>query len=202
MPTACQLCPSPQATVHLTELSADGTRSEVHVCRECVARLGIAVDNPPPLAPLLIQAQALAQAGSEDGAVDSVSVPAPADGEACLHCGLEFTAYAQSNLFGCADCYQTFAPQVAELVQRYHGATRHVGRVPGGVTAPEPKADQVDANQLAKIVAEQRRIAKHSARQSLTLALADAIAREQFERAAALRDQLSALDDERAEGVV
>lgn len=204
MPTACQLCPSPQATVHLTELSAEGTRSEVHVCRDCVARLGITLDNPPPLAPLLVQVQALAHAGAEDGAVESVSVPAPAEGESCPHCGLEFTAYAQSNLFGCADCYHTFAPQVAELVQRYHGATRHVGRVPGGLTAPVLTVDaqQMDPIQLAKLVAEQRRIAKHSARQSLTLALADAVAGEQYERAAALRDQLSALDDERPEGVV
>ena len=121
MPTACQLCPSPQATVHLTELSADGTRSEVHVCRECVARLAIALDNPPPLAPLLAQAQAMAQAGE---VVESVSVPAPAEGESCPHCGLEFTAYAQSNLFGCADCYHTFAPQVAELVQTCDSSRR------------------------------------------------------------------------------
>lgn len=194
MPTACQLCPSPQATVHLTELSADGTRSEVHVCRECVARLGLALDNPPPLAPLLVQIQAMVQAGE---AVESVSVPAPADGEACPHCGLEFTAYAQSNLFGCADCYHTFAPQVAELVQRYHGATRHVGRVPGGMTSTAPIDDEI---LLAQRAAEQRLIAKHSARHSLTLALAEAVAREQFERAAALRDQLATLDDERPEG--
>jgi len=115
MPTACQLCPSPQATVHLTELSVDGKRNDLHICRECIVRLNIAVDNPPPLEPLLLQAQALAQAGA---AVDHVAVPAPADGEVCPQCGLEFSAYAQSNLFGCAECYATFAPQVAELVQR------------------------------------------------------------------------------------
>jgi len=196
MPTACQLCPSPLATVHLTELSADGTRSNVHVCRECVARLGIALDNPPPLAPLLVQALAVAQAGE---AVESVSVPAPAEGESCPQCGLEFTAYAQSNLFGCAECYSTFAPQVAELVLRYHGASRHVGRVPGGTTEVAPTEDEL---QMTQRTADQRRIAKQSARHSLTLALADAIAREQFERAAALRDQLSALDDDLAEGAV
>lgn len=200
MPTACHLCPSPQATVHLTELSVDGTRSEVHVCRECVARLGIALDNPPPLAPLLVQAQAVAQAGE---AIESVTVPAPAEGESCPQCGLEFQAYAQSNLFGCPECYQTFAPQVAEMVQRYHGAVRHVGRVPVGTAAPEAAIAPIEDDAVVKRrEADQRRIAKQGARHSLTLALADAIAREQFERAAALRDQLSALDDDLAEGSI
>lgn len=193
MPTACQLCPSPQATVHLTELSADGTRCELHVCRDCVARLGLALDNPPPLMPLQAQAQALAQVGES---VDTVQVPAPAEGEACPQCGLEFSAYAQSNLFGCAECYGAFAPQVSELVQRYHGAVRHLGRVPGGVAEPVAEAAADPASR-----AQQRLTAKRSARQSLALALADAIAHEQFERAAALRDQLAAIDVELAAGL-
>ena len=196
MPTACQLCPSPLATVHLTELSADGTRCELHVCRDCVARLSLALDNPPPLTPLLAQAQALAQAGES---VESVQVPAPAEGESCPQCGLEFSAYAQSNLFGCAECYGAFAPQVSELVQRYHGASRHVGRVPGGMVEPAAEiADDPAAEAAARL--QQRLTAKRSARQSLALALADAIAHEQFERAAALRDQLAAIDLDLAAG--
>ncbi len=176
--------------MHLTELSVDGTRCELHMCRECVTRLGLALDNPPPLTPLLAQAQAFVEAGES---TESVQVPAPAEGEACPQCGLEFSAYAQSNLFGCAECYAAFAPQVSELVQRYHGAARHVGRVPGGLAEP---VAEVAADPAAEAInrAQQRRTAKRSARQSLALALADAIAHEQFERAAALRDQLAAID--------
>jgi protein arginine kinase activator len=192
MPTACQLCPSLLATVHLTELSPQGERCELHVCRDCAARMSLALDNPPPLKPLLAQAQAFAETG---GSLDSVPVPAPAEGEVCPQCGLEFSAYAQSNLFGCAECYATFTPQVSELVQRYHGATRHAGRIPGGVVKLEPSVEAAaDPAATARQHAQQRLIAKRSARQSLVQALADAIAHEQFERAAALRDQLAAID--------
>jgi protein arginine kinase activator len=194
MPTACQLCSSPLATVHLTELSSEGVRVELHVCRDCVARLSLALDNPPPLSPLLAQAHIQAGAPGDDS-IETVQVPAPAEGEVCPQCGLEFAAYAQSNLFGCAECYATFTPQVSELVQRYHGAIRHVGRIPGGITMPEASAEAAtDPEAVARQNAQQRLIAKRSARQSLVLALADAIAHEQFERAAALRDQLAAID--------
>lgn len=190
MPNPCQLCPSPHATVHLTEFSPTDGRLELHVCRDCVARLGLALDHPPPLASLLVQAQALAQVGE-----DLESVVVPNAGEACPQCGLEFSAYVQSNLFGCGECYQAFAPQVAELVQRYHGAVRHVGRLPAGIAGvPEAAAVPAPATATPSPATIKRR--KAATRATLTTALSEAIAREQFERAAALRDQLASLDAE------
>ncbi len=187
MPNPCQLCPSPHATVHLTEFSPTGGRLELHVCRDCVARLGLVLDHPPPLASLLVQAQALAQVGE-----DLESVVVPNAGEACPQCGLEFSAYVQSNLFGCGECYQAFAPQVAELVQRYHGAVRHGGRLPAGIAGlSSPASPETVTPSPATI---KRR--KSATRATLTTALSEAIAREQFERAAALRDQLASLDAE------
>ncbi len=177
MPVPCQLCPATNATVHLTELGADGVRTELHLCRACIARLEVALDAPPPLASLLAQATT-AVAGDETD--DAIAVPAPEPGEgACPQCGLEFTAYVQSNLFGCAECYQAFAVQVTELVRRYHGATAHVGRLPAAGIEASPGAR------------------REAARAALTKALDDAVAREQFERAAALRDQLRELERDR-----
>lgn len=193
MPTACQLCPSPRATVHLTELGPDGDRRELHVCRDCVARLGLSLDNPPPLAPLLAQAQVVAEVGE---GVESVAVPAPADGEACPQCGLEFAAYAQNNLFGCAECYSAFMPQVAELVQRYHGAQQHVGRTPGGALTSATDAQAAPTPDTTRTSKRKASAQRASQRHSLRQALAEAVAREQFERAATLRDQLAALDAE------
>lgn len=175
MPCPCQLCASLQATVHLTELAADGGRSELHLCRACITRLGISLDDPPPVKQVLAQTLEASDSSGEDST--TVAVPAPAPGQtACPLCGLEFTAYMQSNLFGCIECYQTFAPQVSELIKRYHGQLDHVGRVP---------VDGLSPALVARRAAE---------RAALQAALGEAVAREQFERAAELRDQLRVLE--------
>ena len=186
MPCPCQLCPATGATVHLTELAPDGSRSELHLCRACVARLGVTLDHPPSISELLAGKQdggdgagdADSEAYSDAAAGDeAVAVPAPAPGHgACPQCGLEFSAYAQNNLFGCSECYQAFAPQVLELVKRYHGGMQHAGRLPAGGSSLPTAAKRV------------------AARHALHIALQEAVANEQYERAAHLRDQLRELE--------
>lgn len=174
MPCPCQLCPATNATVHLTELSADGIRSELHVCRACIARLQIDLDHPSEIATLLMEKLGEESAGDEQDHVDTVAVQAPE--QACPQCGLEFGAYAQNNLFGCSECYEAFAAQVGELVLRYHGSVQHAGRLPAGGTDLPAQAH------------------RSATRHALNAELAEAVALEQYERAAALRDQLRELD--------
>lgn len=180
MPCPCQLCPATNATVHLTELSAEGLRSELHICRLCIVRLQIELDHPPAIALLLLANQAKPDKPSgtasdeEHHQVDTVAVQAPE--QPCPQCGLEFSAYAQNNLFGCSECYESFAAQVSELVLRYHGAVQHAGRLPAGG---------------ADLPAQAHRSAT---RHALHAELAEAIASEQYERAATVRDQLRELD--------
>ncbi len=180
MPCPCQLCPATNATVHLTELAADGMRSELHICRACVVRLDLTLDHPPAISVLLAGKQpAAGSAGDSAGdsaseEADTVAVQAPE--QACPQCGLEFSAYAQNNLFGCSECYEAFAPQVSELVRRYHGSLQHAGRLPAGG---------------ADLPAQAHRSAT---RHALNAELAEAVAHEQYERAANLRDQLRELD--------
>ena len=172
MPCPCQLCPASDATVHLTAFGPTGEREELHLCRACVVRTGLRLDDPPPLAKL--REQRASAAGEAEAATDGVDMTVPEPGEdACPTCGLEFTAYVQSNLFGCSECYQAFGPQVEKLAKHYHGAVQHVGRLPPAGTS----------------VAVQRA----SALAALEQALSEAIAGEQFERAAALRDQIKGL---------
>ena len=179
MPCPCQLCPAPNATVHLTELSATGERTELHLCQACVARLDLSLDAPPPLAVLKTKTSDAATTSdtSADSDSDAVVVPAPEEGT-CPACGLAFTAYVQNNLFGCAECYSAFAEQVLALATRYHGQAVHTGRVPLAGPAPSQAARH------------------EAARAALQAALNEAVANEQFERAAALRDQLKANEND------
>jgi protein arginine kinase activator len=172
MPCPCQLCPSPEATVHLTEVAADGTRQELHLCRACVARLHLRPDQEAPDLALLRQ-----------------QVETPAEEPAappllCDACGLDLAAYAETNLFGCPQCYESFDTAVMALLERYHGASAHQGRLPLGAPAVVPAPPRKPRG----------RPTKAARRAALEARLREAVAEERYEEAARLRDDLKILD--------
>jgi protein arginine kinase activator len=90
----------------------------------------------------------------------------------CPSCGGRFMDVKTSGRLGCPDDYEVFAPGLSPLLRRAHDATRHVGKVP------------------------RRRDPKASERLRLRSRLRDAVAREAFEEAAAVRDVLRLCHDE------
>jgi protein arginine kinase activator len=81
----------------------------------------------------------------------------------CPDCGLKFMEFRARGRLGCPHDYRVFARGLLPLLGRAHGATRHVGKV-----ARRRPADS----------------------DRLRTKLRDAIAREDYELAARLRDQL------------
>lgn len=94
-------------------------------------------------------------------------------GVACTACGTTLDDLRRDNRLGCARCYVTFRPVLLPLLARYHRHVTHVGRVPGGARP---------GTRLAELT-------------RLRLALTKAVAAEEFERAAQLRDRLRELED-------
>ncbi|MCX8038781.1 MAG: UvrB/UvrC motif-containing protein [Candidatus Sumerlaeia bacterium] len=93
----------------------------------------------------------------------------------CPHCGMTFAAYRKTSRLGCSECYSAFAGALEPQLEHIHGSTRHVGRSP----QPLPQAE----DQTGKI-------------KRLQQALAEAVASEDFEKAAQLRDQIRQLKSE------
>jgi protein arginine kinase activator len=89
----------------------------------------------------------------------------------CPDCGIKFMEFRAGGRLGCPQDYKVFAAGLVPLVQRYHGTTRHVGK-----TA--------------------RRRAGGGHRLRLRTRLREAIAREDYEEAARLRDQLRPKDNQ------
>lgn len=89
--------------------------------------------------------------------------------EACESCGKTFAAFKKSGLFGCADCYVQFEAHLPKLFKRVQGVTEHAGDV------PETPVDSVA---------------------SLEASLSEAVACEDFEKAATIRDRLAALREQ------
>ena len=88
---------------------------------------------------------------------------------ACPGCGLVLRQFRETNRLGCARCYEIFREQLRPLLERFQNRASHVGRWPG------------DGSQPASSRTESVR---------LRVALEEAVAREDFEEAARLRDRL------------
>ncbi|MEY8381613.1 UvrB/UvrC motif-containing protein [Christensenellaceae bacterium 44-20] len=93
-------------------------------------------------------------------------------GAVCQSCGTSFRDFQQSGLFGCPDCYDTFRDAVIPVLKGAHGSVQHIGEKPAA----------------SKEEAEKRRHYYELKEQ-----LSKAIAEENFEKAAELRDEMKAM---------
>ena len=96
----------------------------------------------------------------------------------CPNCAMTMAALREAGLLGCPHCYRHFEEELGGLIERtQEGATAHTGRHPA---------------QSARL------IDRAAARNRLARELREAVSREEYERAARLRDEMLALgsDDE------
>lgn len=92
----------------------------------------------------------------------------------CESCGMTFADFRSQGVLGCPEDYELFARLLDPLISQAHeGATHHTGHIPAGRPAQEVKEHEV--------IRLQRE-------------LDSAVAREDYESAARLRDQLKAAE--------
>lgn len=98
----------------------------------------------------------------------------------CPTCGWTYERFVHRGKFGCADCYETFGNALPPVMKRLHnGNAEHTGQVP---EAYEETRDL------------KRRI------EDIRSRMQDAIAQEEFETAAELRDQARELETKLSKG--
>ncbi len=95
----------------------------------------------------------------------------------CANCGLSWVQFKRTGRLGCANCYDVFCEKLEPIVRRLHNAVQHVGKAPA-----EGRTEA------------QRRLSK----KQLAAELARAIEQENYELAAALRDQLKKINHDDA----
>jgi len=158
------ICKQKEARVHLTQMD-QGKIKKVDLCEQCAKEKG--VDDPTAfsLAELLM--------GLGSGKADEVSAPA-GGGVTCSGCGLTQVEFKKTGRLGCPGCYKAFAQALAGPLKSMHRGPRHVGKRPGGAAAPSPVAED-------HLVQLQKQ-------------LAQAIAVENYEEAARIRDQIRSQD--------
>lgn len=156
----CDNC-TKTATIHIIEVR-NGKKIDKNLCEHCANQAE--PSSPTKVTPInqLLTDFVLQHSGL-------IKEPATA----CPVCGITWADFRQSGLLGCEHDYAAFDKDLTPLLQKAHdGGTHHLGKVPtrrGGTHVPVKR--QMDLTRLRK-------------------ELNRAVEAEDYERAAALRDQI------------
>ena len=169
----CDICGKKKATVHLTEI-VDEQMSEMHLCEECARQKSTQMEQQFGLADLLAGLSQTAPATKEtkEGTVK------------CASCQLNYEDFRKFGRLGCSQCYISFKEHLSGLLRKIHGSNRHLGKTPYDVKAQEPMAIATPAALLLSDSLE-----------DLKKQLKNAIAAEDFEKAALLRDKIKSTEN-------
>ena len=160
----CEKCQKQQATVHLTEI-VNNEKKEAHLCEKCAHNSGVGIKFSFSISDIL------------GNLIDSKN---PKDTKkvknlTCPECGIGFEDFKEKARMGCAKDYDIFREGVIPLVEKIHGASQHIGKVPKTV---EPQVQK--ENELVKLKRK----------------LSTLIKSENYEQAAEIRDRIKVLETE------
>ena len=127
----CQNCQRADTTTHLKRIT-DGEYTEIHLCAECAAALGV-TDVFPGFGQTF---------GSLLGAFPATDMRRVGNRVLrCETCGFTFDDVARTGKPGCPDCYRVFGEKLKPSLQKIHGrGAVHAGKIPNGAgeeTLPE-----------------------------------------------------------------
>jgi protein arginine kinase activator len=164
----CEKCAKP-ATFHITDIVEKGKHREFHFCDEH-ARQHLAPTEEALEAPTMSEiAKKLIVAPG------ALREPSPADKQVCPVCQITFLEFRNSGRLGCPYDYEVFRDELMLLLENIHGETRHSGKVPR--RAPRNTQQQTTLIQLRN-------------------ELKRAVAAEDYEAAARVRDQIRVIEQE------
>lgn len=158
----CEECGKKTAAIRYTEMSG-GELSTWNLCEECARKKGVTGSLTSLAGPLVnILMGLLEEAGEQEGT---------REGPVCPRCGLSYGEFRQRGRLGCGGCYTAFRDELTPLLRRIHGSAEHAGRVPTALEATLESKRELD---------------------ELKSELGRAVKREEYERAAELRDVIKA----------
>ncbi len=167
----CQRCQERPATVHLTKV-INFQKTELRLCEVCAkiagSELGLIFESGFSFQNLI--ASLLEGLESDVDLYQKEAENSDWEKESqCQNCGLTFSDFKNTGLFGCGDCYSHFKSGLEPLLKKVHGNMRHSGKVPkrtGGLILIKKEIEEMRSE------------------------LQQAISTENYEKAAELRDEI------------
>lgn len=166
----CQECQANPATLHFAKI-INGKKTEMHLCEQCAKSKGDIFQGQNSfsihnlLSGFLNFDTPIKSTGASNFAFSSLK---------CDKCGMSYEQFAEMGRFGCANCYQVFDSKLDPLLRRVHsGNISHQGKI--------PKRGGSDIHHRKNLLELKAKLAEH-------------VKREEFEKAAQIRDEIRSLE--------
>lgn len=191
----CQCCRNQPATIRVYDVTDWRTQSLKMICDNCaklvVPQFLMQGDELPTADQAIKRAQSMLEieediselideeSGSGSMSADPLSELLSDEPGPCPTCGWSFDDLKSRGRLGCPECYNTFREPLDQILERIHATVdvQHVGRSPGELG---PDAFMLKRERIANLKRE----------------MDLAVKTEDYERAAQLRDQVTALEAE------
>lgn len=178
----CERCKKNQATMRLTRI-INNKKQVINLCADCARETGNQiVPTIDGIGSILSGLMGLDNLWKND---PQLSV------KKCPVCGMTQAEISRSGKLGCSECYITFIDEIRPLLRKIHGNCLHHGSVPMADKA-ESAPVKPEVASAVNIKAEDGPPPREDSVEALKLQMKDAIAREDFETAAKLRDEIKA----------
>lgn len=177
----CEKCKKNEATFFYRE-NVNGQKKNYNLCADCAREYEeegkIPAQNTNPfegfeqlfMNPFKSMDKFFSGLFGEKGTVQS-ALGSGKSSKTCS-CGMTFRDFMDDGMAGCPSCYETFESELEPTVKRIHGRTVHEGRTPARFR------EKLDLRKKIENLEKERD---------------EAVRKENYERAAELRDQLNDL---------
>lgn len=165
----CEECKLQEASYTISVMVGNEV-TQRHLCADCMAKMhmSLASGNIRDLLSTFLSAIS--------GAAQEEKEEKPEDEVTCPRCETTWSQFTRTGHLGCPGCYEAFRERLQPMLLQVHGRVQHAGRRPLNTE----KAQRV-----------------RTQREELAWQMEQAVALEDFETAAALRDRIRALSEQK-----
>ena len=181
----CDKCGVNQATVQYVQV-INGDRTELHLCKDCAAEMGIGAPNVD-----IPFSMPIGFSNIFDNLFDGGTRPIAELNQvnlSCPRCGTTFNDFLKNGAIGCSECYKAFEKEFSKIIKRTHGTDKYIGK-----KYTKKKNTEEAPKEATKPKKEDNKL---ETIESLTRELKECINEEKYEEAAKIRDKIAKLKEE------
>ena len=164
----CQKCKQNDATAHIHYVR-NGVVKDMYLCSDCAKDYKTKSFYDADLFKMLTSLL-------DDGFESDKTV------KKCDCCGADFDDIRRTGKVGCGKCYKIFEIQLSTTIARLHGRTNHIGKTLNVSTTDKNNSHSGKDSSESKL-------------ENLKNQLADAVANEEYEKAAVIRDEIKKMEE-------
>ncbi|MCK8827982.1 UvrB/UvrC motif-containing protein [Natroniella acetigena] len=163
----CQECQEKEASVHVTKI-INNQKQELYFCKECAQATGeLNFGSDFSFNNLLTGLLNSKPHSHHQINLSSKQLK-------CKNCNLSYQEFSHNGRLGCSQCYEYFGDKIDKILRRIHSSSHHTGKIP-------------------KRIGENVRIKRKI--KNLREEMKQVVAKEEFEKAAVLRDEIKDLEE-------